>query len=180
MHSDADYEKLRKALEEAEDRFESCDNCERPSREEDLKVVWCKEAESGEQVDARICLACRLEAQRDQALQALAEYREGLRKNLLAFAQEEKGNAEASMAIPASPDRNLGRAEAFEVLARRAERLYSALQAIPIPEQPKSKCGRCGGYGKARAHKGEPQSPNYVCPDCHGTGKKPGEGEDRG
>lgn len=56
---------LQKALEEAEDRFESCDNCERPSREEDLKVVWGREAESGELVDARICLICRLEAERD-------------------------------------------------------------------------------------------------------------------
>lgn len=33
------------------------------------------------------------------------------------------------------------------------------------------KCERCGGYGKARAHKGEPQPTNYVCPDCNGTGE---------
>jgi hypothetical protein len=66
-----DYEKLEKALQEAEDRFVSCDNCERPSREEDLKTIWCREPESGEQVDARICLACRLKAERDEARYAL-------------------------------------------------------------------------------------------------------------
>jgi hypothetical protein len=64
---------LRAALEEAEDRFESCDNCERPSREEDLKVIWGREAESGELVDARICLVCRLETDRDHLLAAFKE-----------------------------------------------------------------------------------------------------------
>lgn len=68
---------LSKALEEAEDRYESCDNCERPSREEDLKVIWCREPESGEQVDARICLVCRLEVERDQAAQQERERIEG-------------------------------------------------------------------------------------------------------
>jgi hypothetical protein len=58
----------RRHAEEAEDRFESCENCERPSREEDLKVIWAREPESGEQVDARICLVCRLEAERDEQL----------------------------------------------------------------------------------------------------------------
>lgn len=32
-------------------------------------------------------------------------------------------------------------------------------------------CERCGGYGKARAHRGESQPRNYVCPNCQGTGK---------
>lgn len=36
-------------------------NCERPAREDDLKVVWGRDGESGEQVDARICAVCRAE-----------------------------------------------------------------------------------------------------------------------
>jgi len=77
----SDYEKPREALEEAEDRFVSCDNFERPSREEDIKTVWCREPESGEQVDARICLVCRLEAARDQARnQERQRIREALEK----------------------------------------------------------------------------------------------------
>jgi hypothetical protein len=50
----ADVQKL-----EAEDGFEFCDNCERPARESELETTWCRDAESGEQVDARICTACR-------------------------------------------------------------------------------------------------------------------------
>jgi hypothetical protein len=50
-----------------EDQYDRCDNCERLTAEDDLKVIWCKDQESGEQVDARICLVCRLEAERDQA-----------------------------------------------------------------------------------------------------------------
>lgn len=79
----ARIEELEAEREEAEDRFEFCDNCERPSREEDLKVVWCREAESGEAVDARICAVCRLQAERDEAEQALSSLRskvEGLIK----------------------------------------------------------------------------------------------------
>ena len=60
---DEGRETLERALQEAEDRFEFCDNCERPAREGDLKVIWCKDDESGEAVDARICLVCRLEAE---------------------------------------------------------------------------------------------------------------------
>jgi hypothetical protein len=66
-------ERLEGELEKAEDRFEFCDNCQRPSREEDLKTIWCRDAESGEQVDARICLVCRLEAERDQAVERRRE-----------------------------------------------------------------------------------------------------------
>jgi hypothetical protein len=60
---------LERALEEAEDRFVFCDNCERPSREEDLETIWGKDAESGELVDARICRVCRLEAERKEIAQ---------------------------------------------------------------------------------------------------------------
>jgi hypothetical protein len=74
-------EKLERALEEAEDRFESCDNCERPSRKQDLKVIWCKDGEGGEAVDARICLVCRLESQlQSEREQVLEEVREGLER----------------------------------------------------------------------------------------------------
>jgi hypothetical protein len=53
-----------------------------------------------------------------------------------------------------------------------AQYLKSKLAELePLPEG--EKCKRCGGYGKARALDGELQSSNYVCPKCHGTGKKP-------
>ncbi len=44
-------ERLEGKLQEAEDRFQSCDHCERPSREEDLETIWCRDAESGDQVE---------------------------------------------------------------------------------------------------------------------------------
>jgi hypothetical protein len=53
-------------LQDSEDDFEFCDNCERPARDGDLETIWCRDAESGEQADARICLACRLEQRLDQ------------------------------------------------------------------------------------------------------------------
>lgn len=62
-------EQVEQWLEEAEDRFQACDNCERPTLEDDLETIWCRDQESGEQIDARICPVCRTEA----ALRELAE-----------------------------------------------------------------------------------------------------------
>lgn len=61
-------EEAKRELDEFEDRFQRCDNCERLTLEDDLKTVWCNE--DGEQVDARICLTCRLKADLDQAQEA--------------------------------------------------------------------------------------------------------------
>jgi hypothetical protein len=38
-------------------------------------------------------------------------------------------------------------------------------------------CERCGGYGKARARKGDPGSRKYICEDCNGDGKWSGPWE---
>lgn len=59
--------------EEFEDQFDSCDNCDRLVLEKDLKVIWCRDGESGEQVDARICLICRLEAEKNNQGEELSD-----------------------------------------------------------------------------------------------------------
>ncbi len=91
-----EHEALRAQWErergELEDAFEHCDNCERPTREDDLETIWCTEAESGEQVDARICAVCRaekklkeVEAERDDIQAEAME-----RGRLLAEAEERR------------------------------------------------------------------------------------------
>jgi hypothetical protein len=135
---------LRAALEEAEDRFESCDNCERPSREEDLKVIWGREAESGELVDARICLVCRLEAARDSGDGGQGEATKATREELRKAVQQGEEEAETRLYAFFNDDEfpeaqvraKLGemsrRAETAEqavaLVRRRAERLRSAAQ----------------------------------------------------
>lgn len=52
--------------EEIKDRFEDCDNCQHTVPKDDLETIWCREPESGEQVDARICVVCRLKAEFEQ------------------------------------------------------------------------------------------------------------------
>lgn len=80
-HEQETAEAAMRRVEEAEDRFESCDQCERPTLEADLKVIWAREPESGELVGARICAVCRAE----QAQAALLERVRGTRAQIKAL-----------------------------------------------------------------------------------------------
>lgn len=98
-------------------------------------------------------------------------------RNLLALCQEEKGNAEAAMGI-ATPDRYLGKAEAYDLLARRIERVFfpdppetqggDAVErrssAEPVPVMTRRGAGESGS---------PPVQPQWLCPECGSPTKDP-------
>jgi hypothetical protein len=77
----------------------------------------------------------RAEAERDQALQVLAQYREGLEREIDRLRQyEANAGSEALHGELSEEDRRESEAKGIEVMARTtADRLQAALQAIPIP-----------------------------------------------
>jgi hypothetical protein len=136
-----------------EDQLQRCDNCERFTAEDDLKTIWCREPESGEQVDARICLVCRLEADRDKSWASIhlevKERLEGLLVDAEMRREETRGEPWKAVAV-----------ERASVLGE-VIRLVAAL--APVSSEPDWVCAKCGerrpvyeGRGLSHSHEGIP------------------------